>query len=284
MHSTIDGDLRIPGRRAALANPDRLRILSWNVNGLRACARKGFLRWLRRAEADIVGLQEVRALPEDLARRVRSPRGWETCFSVAEKRGYSGVAIFSRIAPAWVRTTLDQTHFDREGRIQMARFGRLVIANVYFPKGSGSLRDNSRVPYKLEFTRAVFDAAERCRRRGFRVLVMGDWNTAHREIDLAFPKANVNYSGFRPEERAEIDRWIGAGWIDAFRQFEPGPGHYTWWSQRKTVRQRNIGWRIDFVLASPAAMPYVRSAFILPHVRGSDHCPIGLDLDPAVLD
>jgi exodeoxyribonuclease-3 len=271
-------------RRAVLAQPDRVRVISWNVNGLRACTRKGFLRWLRRADADILGVQEVRALPEELSPRVRSPRGFETAWSVAERRGYSGVALFTRLEPDWVRTTLDRPHFDREARIQLARFGRLVVANVYFPKGSGPDRDNSRIPYKLDFTRAVFDAVERYRRRGLRVLVMGDWNTAHHEIDLANPKANVDYSGFRPEERAELDRWMEAGWIDVFRRFEPGPGHYTWWSQRKTVRERNIGWRIDFVLASPATMPHVRAAFLLPEVRGSDHCPVGVDLHPAILD
>jgi exodeoxyribonuclease-3 len=183
-----------------------------------------------------------------------------------------------------VRTTLDRHDFDREGRLQIARFGRLAIANVYFPKGSGTLRDNSRIPYKLDFSKAVFEVTQRLRSHGLRVLVIGDWNTAHQEIDLAFPRSNVENSGFRPEERAEIDRWMAAGWIDAFRRFEPGPGHYTWWSQRKTVRERNIGWRIDFVLASAAAMPFVRAAFLLPQVRGSDHCPIGVDLDPSVLD
>jgi exodeoxyribonuclease-3 len=284
MLSTDDTPPPIPAPRAGLAHPGRLRVVSWNVNGLRACARKGFLRWLRAAEADIVGLQEVRALPEDLAPRVRAPRSWHTCFSVAERRGYSGVGLFSRMVPDWVRTTLEQPEFDREGRLQVARFGRLLVANVYFPKGSGPNRDNSRIPYKLAFSRAVFDAVERCRRQGLRVLVMGDWNTAHREVDLAFPKSNVDNSGFRPEERAEIDRWLGAGWIDAFRRFESGPGHYTWWSQRKTVRERNIGWRIDFVLASRAVMPFVEAAFIRPDVRGSNHCPIGIDLDPSVLD
>jgi exodeoxyribonuclease-3 len=283
MPSTAVPYASIPTLDLGLAPPERLRVISWNVNGLRACTRKGFLRWLRRAEADIVGLQEVRALPEDLAPRVRSPRGWQTCFSVAERRGYSGVGLLTRLSPDWVRTSLDDPQFDREGRLQIARFGRLVVANVYFPKGSGPKRDNSRIPYKLAFTRAVFGAVDRYRRAGYRVLVMGDWNTAHREIDLAFPRANVENSGFRPEERAELDRWLDAGWVDAFRHFEPGPGHYTWWSQRKTVRERNIGWRIDFVLASRAAMPFVRAAFILPEVRGSDHCPIGVDLDPSIL-
>src|SRR6185503_5838586 len=161
MLPTDDTRSAIPDRRGALVRRDRVRLLSWNVNGLRACARKGFLRWLRAAEADIVGLQEVRALPEDLAPRVRSPRGWQTSFSVAERRGYSGVGLFTRVAPDWVRTTLEDPGFDREGRLQIARFGRLVVANVYFPKGSGPNRDNSRIPYKLAFTRAVFDAVDR---------------------------------------------------------------------------------------------------------------------------
>jgi len=139
------------------------------------------------------------------------------------------------------------------------------------------------VPYKLAFYAALFDRVERLRRSGLRVLVMGDFNTAHREIDLARPKANENTSGFLPEERAEFDRWMGAGWVDTFRHFEPGDGHYTWWSQRFGVREKNIGWRIDYVLASPAAMKFVRSAFIQPEVRGSDHCPVGVDVDRRIL-
>jgi len=259
-----------------------LRVASWNVNGLRACARKGFLRWLRRSGAAIVGLQEVRALPEELPAAVRAPRGWVTEFVPAERRGYSGVALYSRTKPDAVERGLGIPHFDREGRLVTARFGRLVVVNAYFPKGSGRLRDNSRVPYKLAFYRAVFDHAQRLRRGGYRVLVMGDFNTAHREIDLARPRANRQTSGFLPEERAEVERWIRAGWIDVFRRFEPGPGHYTWWSQRLGVRERNIGWRIDYVLASPAAMRFARGAFLAPHVLGSDHCPVAVDLDPGI--
>jgi len=129
----------------------------------------------------------------------------------------------------------------------------------------------------------VFDRVERLRRSGRRVLVMGDLNTAHRELDLARPKGNHKTSGFLPEERAELDRWIDAGWVDSFRRFEPGGGHYSWWSQRQGARERNVGWRIDYVLASPAAAKYLRRAFIQPEVRGSDHCPVGVDLDPAIL-
>jgi exodeoxyribonuclease-3 len=259
-----------------------VRILSWNVNGLRACAGKGFARVLSRSRAEIVGLQEVRALPEQLPPGLREPRRWHAAFSAAERPGYSGVAIFARRPPDAVDTALGVPEFDREGRLQLARFGRLVIANVYFPKGSGTNRDNSRVPYKLAFYRALFDELERLRRSGRRVLVMGDFNTAHREIDLARPRDNAGTSGFLPEERAELDRWLARGWIDTFRRFEPGPGHYSWWSQRFGVRARNVGWRIDYVLASPAAMGFVRHAFIQPQVTGSDHCPVGVDVAPEI--
>jgi len=261
-----------------------LRIYSWNVNGLRACTKKGFADWLRRGRAEIVGLQEVRALPEQLPDEVRAPRGWHTHFSWAERRGYSGVGLFSRREPDAVETSLGVERFDAEGRLQIARFGRLVLANVYFPQGSSSQRDNSRVPFKLDFYRALFDKLQRLRRGGARLLAVGDFNTAHREIDLARPQENRETSGFLPEECAELDRWLQAGWVDSFRHFEAGPEHYTWWSQRSGARRRNIGWRIDYVLASPAAMKFVRGAFIHPEVTGSDHCPVGVDLDPAIFE
>jgi exodeoxyribonuclease-3 len=259
-----------------------VRIVSWNVNGLRACARKGFSRWPGRSGAEIVGLQEVRALPEQLPPNLQAPRRWHAYFAPAQRLGYSGVGLFSRRAADRVDTSLGETRFDAEGRVQIAHFGRLVLVNGYFPKGSGTNRDNSRVPYKLDFYRALFERLERTRRSGRRVLVMGDFNTAHREIDLARPKQNTETSGFLPEERAEIDRWIAAGWVDAFRRFEAGGGNYTWWSQRFGVRAKNIGWRIDYVLASPAAMHHVRGASIHPRVTGSDHCPVSVDVDPAI--
>jgi exodeoxyribonuclease-3 len=258
------------------------RILSWNVNGLRACARKGFGDWLRRSRAEIVGLQEVRASEDQLPAELRAPRRWHTRFVQAERPGYSGVAIFSRRKPDAVETALGVARFDVEGRLQIGRFGRLALANVYFPKGSGKQRDNSRVPYKLAFYRAVFDRVQRLRRTGYRVLVMGDFNTAHQEFDLARPRENRETSGFLPSERAELDRWAGAGWVDTFRTFEKGPGHYSWWSQRSGARARNIGWRIDYVLASPSAMRFVKGAFIQPKVTGSDHCPVGVDVDRAI--
>ena len=252
------------------------------MNGLRACVKKGFGSWLRRSRAEIVGLQEVRASREQLPEQIRSPRGWHTHFVQAERPGYSGVGLYSRRKPDAVQTTLGEKRVDAEGRLQLARFGRLVVANVYFPQGGGTNRDNSRVPYKLAFYKALFERMQRLRRGGYRVLVMGDFNTAHKEIDLARPKQNRETSGFLAEECAELDRWLAAGWIDSFRRFETGPGHYTWWSQRFGVRAKNIGWRVDYVMASPAAMKYVRNALIQPAVTGSDHCPVGVDLDPAI--
>jgi exodeoxyribonuclease-3 len=259
-----------------------LRILSWNVNGLRACANRGFTRWLGRCGAEIVGVQEVRARAEQLPRTVAAPRRWHTAFSHAERKGYSGVGLYARRAADRIETSLGRPEFDCEGRVQLARFGRLVVANVYFPNGNGPGRDNSRVPYKLDFYRALFDRLQRLRRGGARVLVMGDFNTAHREIDLARPKANHTTSGFLPAERDELGRWLAAGWTDTYRRFDPAPERYTWWSQRFGVRKKNIGWRIDYVLASPAAMRFVRNAMIYPEVMGSDHCPIGVEVEPGI--
>ena len=256
-----------------------MRIISWNVNGLRACAKKGFLDFLGDAKADLVALQEVRARPEQLPDEVREPPGWHTYFSPSERPGYSGVAVYSREPLKRVENSLGKPRFDSEGRLQIARLDRLVVINGYFPKGSGKDRDNSRVPYKLDFYRAVFERMQKLRRRN-PVLVMGDYNTAHQPIDLARPKDNVKSSGFLPEERDEVDRWIEAGWVDAFRALHPEEeGHYTWWRQWGGAREKNVGWRIDYIMASPSAMKRVRDAFIWPHVMGSDHCPVGIDIE-----
>ena len=183
---------------ASSAAARRLRVVSWNVNGLRACARRGFTKWLRGARADIVGLQEVRALPEEIPDEIRRLRAWHQYYAPAARRGYSGVGLLSRHEPDSIESSLGKARFDVEGRLQIARFGRLVVFNGYFPKGSGRDRDNSRVPYKLAFYRSVFERAEKLRRAGYRVLVIGDFNTAHSEIDLARPKTNKTTSGFLP--------------------------------------------------------------------------------------
>jgi exodeoxyribonuclease-3 len=270
-------------KRSKGRTDDSMRVYSWNVNGIRAATKKGLDEWIRRSNAEIIGLQEVRAHHDAIPDEIRAIDDYQHHYVAAERKGYSGVGLLSRLVPDRLDTSLGEERFDTEGRLQIARFGRLVVANGYFPNGSGKDRSNDRVPYKLDWYRALFEQVERWRRAGYRVLVMGDYNTAHKEIDLARPKDNRKTSGFLPEECAELDRWIEAGWVDTFRTFETGPGHYSWWSQRFGVRAKNIGWRIDYVLASPSAMPYVRHAFIEPHTQGSDHCPIGVDLDPAIL-
>ncbi|XOV86620.1 MAG: exodeoxyribonuclease III [Pseudomonadota bacterium] len=255
-----------------------LRIVSWNVNGLRACAKKGFADFLQSSGADVVCLQEVRAFPGQLPDEIRAPKGWHTFFHAAERPGYSGVAIYSRRMPERISTTLGEEIFDIEGRYIEVRFGRLTLASVYFPKGSGRERDNSRVPYKLAFTDAVFRRAAQCRRYG-PTLIAGDYNTAPAEIDLARPAGNRNNSGFLPEERGKLNELIRAGWVDSFRQRHRNePGHYTWWRQFGGAREKNVGWRIDYFLASPSADRAVTQAFVWPDVTGSDHCPVGVDL------
>ncbi len=258
-----------------------MRILCWNVNGIRACVRKGLLAWLRRSRAEVVGLQEVRARRDQLPAELTRTR-WHIAMAPAQRPGYSGVAILSRQEPDEVLTELSP-RFDVEGRMIVARFGRLAICSAYFPKGDGPNRDLSRIPYKLDFYETLRSYLDTLRRSGLRVLCMGDFNTAHRPIDLARPKQNVENSGFRPEEREALDTWMRSGWIDTFRAFEPGGGHYTWWSQRYGVRERNVGWRIDQVLASHAAMRFVTGAFIQAEVLGSDHCPLGVNVDPSAM-
>jgi exodeoxyribonuclease-3 len=263
--------------------PKSLRILSWNVNGLRSCAGKGFFEFLAGSGADVLGIQESRVHESDLPDAHRRPPGFHSHFVSAERKGYSGVALFSKLEPSRLEGSLGVPEFDTEGRYQLMELGELWIVNGYFPNGSGKERDNSRIPFKLDFYRKVFDRLEAERRAGRPILVMGDFNTAHREIDLARPQANRKTSGFCPEECAELDRWLEAGWCDTFRRYEPGPGHYSWWSQRFGVREKNIGWRIDYVLASPGALPFLEKALLLPEVRGSDHCPVGVEIASAAL-
>ncbi|HXW60322.1 MAG TPA: exodeoxyribonuclease III, partial [Myxococcota bacterium] len=162
-------------------------------------------------------------------------------------------------------------------------FGPLVVANIYFPNGNGKDHDNSRIPFKLDFYRRLFEVLEPLRRAQRPMLVMGDFNTAHQEIDLARPKENVNTSGFCLVERQELDRWLNSGYVDTFRHFDKAPEKYSWWSHRAASRARNVGWRIDYVLATHAAMPFLKNAFIWADVHGSDHCPVGVDLDPSIL-
>jgi exodeoxyribonuclease-3 len=260
-----------------MASDDTLSLVSWNVNGLRACARKGFSDWLSAARPNILGLQEIRALPEQLSDEVREPDGYHTWFHPAERKGYSGVALYSTLQPHTVtRADLGREDFLSEGRLIVADFGDFLFYTGYFPNGG---HDLARVPFKLEFSEAVLQHAERERARGRSVVICGDVNTAHDEIDLANPTSNRKNTGFLPEERAWVSRVLDHGWVDIFRRRHPGEGgHYTWWSNRKGVRERNVGWRIDYFFISPDLEQRVVEARHHPGVLGSDHCPIELVL------
>ena len=246
-----------------------MRIVSWNVNGLRACVQKGFTTQIRKLKADVLGLQETRVqeedVPEEIGRLRRFPHF--SLHAARSRKGYSGVGLLSREEPDVLSVDLGDESYDVEGRFQLATFPGLLLANVYFPNGSGKERDNSRVPYKLDFTRRVF------------ALICGDYNTAPQAIDLARPKPNEKTSGFLPEERQAFAELLDRGWVDTFRHFHPEKVAYSWWSQRFGVREKNIGWRIDHMLASEDLLPRVQDAWIRPKILGSDHCPIGIDLD-----
>jgi exodeoxyribonuclease-3 len=253
-----------------------MRILSWNVNGLRAAERHGFRRWLSRCRADVVLLQEVKAEAEQLVRGLRSPRGWFTAFVPAQRRGYSGTALYARRAPDEPLGGLGIERFDAEGRIVGGRWGRRAVLGVYFPNGGHDCR---RIPYKLEFYEALLAHLQALRRSGLEVVVAGDYNTAHREIDLARPRENRETSGFRPEEREALDRWLRSGFVDTFRALHPtATGRYSWWTYRAGARERNVGWRIDYHLVGEELRDRIVGASIHPTVVGSDHCPVGLEL------
>ncbi len=254
-----------------------LTLLSWNVNGIRAVHKKGFLPWLAETKPDIVCLQETKAEAAQLPAEVARPAGYHAFWhSPAAKKGYSGTALLSREAPLSVQFGLGRPEFDQEGRTIIAEYPTFSLLNCYFPNGS---RDHSRVPFKLAFYEAFLEKCEALRARSQTVLFCGDINTSHREIDLAHPKANQKNTGFLPEERAWLDRFVAAGYVDTFRQLYPDlAGQYTWWSMVTRARERNIGWRLDYFFIAAEGLNRVADAFILPEVMGSDHCPVGLKL------
>ncbi|NDC79024.1 MAG: exodeoxyribonuclease III [Chitinophagia bacterium] len=250
-----------------------MKLISWNVNGLRAVLRKNFLAFLEEHSPDILCVQETKASPDDVEQLW--PGSYTTYWSSAEKKGYSGTCIFTRARPERVSYGIGREEHDREGRVVTAEYADFFLVNVYVPN---SQRELARLPYRqqwdVEFLGYLRGLEERKP-----VIFCGDLNVAHTEIDLANPKANVRNHGFTPEERAGFDAFIRAGFIDTFRQFEKAGGHYTWWSPMSRARERNIGWRIDYVLTSASLRPRLRKAFILPDVPGSDHCPVGVEMD-----
>jgi exodeoxyribonuclease-3 len=249
-----------------------MKLISWNVNGLRAVLRKNFLEYLDAERPDVLCLQETKAGPNDVEQLW--PAAYTTYWSIAEKKGYSGTALFTRIRPLAVTRGMRVAEHDREGRILTAEFADFFLVNVYVPN---SQRELTRLPYRQTWDKAFLGYLRRLERRK-PVIFCGDLNVAHTELDLANPKANIHNHGFTTEERAGFDTFIKAGFIDTFREFEQGGGHYTWWSQMTGARARNIGWRIDYFLLSAALRPRLKNAFIRSDVQGSDHCPVGIEL------
>ena len=250
----------------------KMKLISWNVNGLRSVLRKNFLEFIEHEQPDVLCLQETKCGPDDV--ESLWTRRYFVSWNCAARKGYSGTATFSKTRPLSVTTGIDREDHDKEGRVLTTEFEQFLLVNVYVPN---SKRDLSRLAYRQEWDREFLAYLKKleCKKP---VVFCGDLNVAHAEIDLANPKANVRNHGFTPEERAGFDSFAHAGFIDAFREFEKAGGHYTWWSPMAGVRSRNIGWRIDYFLISAALRPKLKHAFIRPHVLGSDHCPIGIEL------
>ena len=270
------------GRRVGLALAEFsdysvvVKLISWNVNGLRAILGKGFLAWLADAAPDILCLQETRAQPEQLPEELLEIGDYYSFFGAAERNGYSGTALYSLREPADLKAGIGVARFDSEGRVIIADYGDFLLLNIYFPNGGQS---DERLRFKLEFYDACLDYLRRAQKSQANIIICGDVNTAHREIDLARPKENEKNTGFLPEERAWIDELLDAGFIDTFRHFNCEPDHYTWWDYKTRARGRNVGWRIDYFFVSSALEKMLRGAFILPEVMGSDHCPVGIEID-----
>lgn len=252
-------------------------VVSWNVNGIRAVEKKGFLEWLDAESPDVLCLQETKAHKGQLSPALVDPvlpsgTVYKSWWSSAKKAGYSGTAIFSKTEPLSVRT-LGVSEFDDEGRVIMAEFPEAVVISAYFPN---SQEAGARLGYKLGFCQAILEACDSIVASGKNVILCGDYNIAHKPIDLANPKSNERNPGYLPEERAWMDTFTGAGYVDTFRSFCPDPGMYSWWSYRFHAREKNIGWRIDYTCVNPGFMPAVRSSTILSGILGSDHCPVKL--------
>lgn len=252
-----------------------LTIVSWNVNGIRAAERKGFLGWLDGCGADIVAVQETKAHPDQLSAALREPPGYHAAWCAAQTRGYSGVATFSRAVPQDVRCGLGDPRFDADGRVLISAFDDLTLFNIYFPNGG---RGPEWVAHKLAFYQRFVQVVRAEMDAGRPVVVVGDVNTAFAEIDLARPRQNRTTSGFLPEEREAMAAFFDAGLVDTFRLLHPTTARYSWWSAVTNARARDIGWRLDYILVSPDLASAVEAAEIHCDVYGSDHCPVSVTL------
>jgi exodeoxyribonuclease III len=262
-------------RRARAAREiARVKFISWNVNGIRAALKKGAMDYFTAVKADVICLQETKAHPGDV-QHVEWPRGYEALWYSASKKGYSGTAIVTRHKPLNVTNGIGHTAHDDEGRVLTAEFKEYFLLNVYQPN---SQRGLTRLDYRTKEWDPAFLAYLKKLEKTKPVIFCGDLNVAHQDIDLKNPKTNRRNAGFTDEERENFSKLLAKGFVDTFREFEPGPDHYTWWSQMMNCRARNIGWRVDYFVASTALKPSLKRAWISPEVMGSDHCPVGLEI------
>jgi len=250
-----------------------MKIISWNVNGIRAVYRKNFFKWMRKTNPDILCLQEIKAQKEQIPEELVKPKGYYAYFNFAERKGYSGVAIYTRRKPLKIEYKLGLKRFDQEGRILKLKYPDFTLINVYLPHGG---RQKENLGYKLEVYNYLFRYLKNVRSKN--IILIGDFNIAHQDIDLARPRQNQNNIMFTPEERQQIDKIINLGFLDSFREFHKEGSHYTWWPYMAKARQRNLGWRIDYTFISKELTQKLKDAFILPEIMGSDHCPIGIEI------
>lgn len=259
-----------------------MKLLCFNVNGIRAVWTKGFVDFVEREAPDVLCVQETKIRPEQLTQELQNPLGYYSEWVSADRPGYSGVATFSREKAVRVQKELGNGRHDGEGRLLLTEYevpgipGGVTVVNLYIPNGG---QGDHRIAYKLDYYDELLDFLERLRKSGKNLVICGDFNTAHKEIDLARPAENEMVTGFLPVERAWLDRFIAAGYVDTFRELNPDVRDaYTWWSYRSAARERNVGWRIDYFFVNEEFLPHVKKAWILSDATGSDHCPIGLEI------
>ncbi|MCQ2591439.1 MAG: exodeoxyribonuclease III [Treponema sp.] len=266
-----------------------MKIISWNVNGIRAVEKKGFVNWLLSTQADVVCIQETKANPSQLSPELLSPTDSSTGVSYKSyfnssvvKAGYSGTAIYCKQEPDSVENLGDAT-FDDEGRVTIVKIGTTAIISAYFPNSQDDVDENGkpnhpRLEYKLAFNKAIHKKCDELVASGFNIVLCGDYNVAHKPIDLANPKTNEKHAGYLQEERDWMDSFLNSGYVDSFRHFCQEPGQYTWWSYRFHAREKNVGWRLDYQCVNPAFVEKLKSATILKDVMGSDHCPVEIEV------
>lgn len=253
-----------------------MRILSWNVNGLRAIYKKGFVDWLLKNSPEVLCLQEIKVAEDQIPAELKSLPGYMSYFGSGTRKGRDGVALMTKSKPLKLEYSLGMAGFEDEKRIIVADYEDFLLFNVYFPNGKAS---EERLSYKMKFYDLFLDHMVQLMSEGRNVVICGDFNTAHKEIDLARPKPNEKISGFLPEERAWIDSLIEHGFLDSFRVFHSEGEKYSFWDMKSRARERNVGWRIDYFFVSESMRDQVKSAFILDDVYGSDHCPVGIEIE-----